>query len=358
MSTELDIFSQISQISNQMKEDAEKKAAQKKKSGGNNKFANADMIFLSNTGAYEFRLLTDSSNKIHEDIFMHTVKTKSGNGATVVCKDPETCEICKRIKTLKDHKYPEVWKYYRRASKKILIKTGKFPNGPIKGMTENKVYIAYVDPSYFKALIEALNLGQQYYKDDLLKMMDIKNPSGGFLANVSRADKKTNYNISFIPQMTIEGDNPETVFGAEKYYITNLGYFKNSYIPEDKLKQCTGILDTLILEVAKNAAKKEEAKPVDPTPAEPNKTEPVKEESPAEPEKIDVVNEEVKVETPPATPETTSESDNATPELNPDKLGADGKPECFGFCDLNSSICRACPSKKACVSEAVAMERL
>jgi hypothetical protein len=335
MTTSLDdLFAQIDEVATSL-EKAQQTQGKKKPTDQN--FKNLDMVFLATQmGTYELKLFTDSDGKIHEEVFLHTVKTATAK-VTVPCKG-ENCTVCALQQKLDGMKNKAAWKFKAYKVNKILVKIG---DSQVKTLKAGTVYVAYVDDGYFKPLIESIRTNKKYYPEDLAKMLKATENSAGMVVSATRGAKKTSFNFNFVQPLKIEAVNETEVFGGKSYKLVNQGYFRTNYVDPNKLKTAEGIIQKLILATAEAAAKKagthvpEPSKTADPLP-------------------------ETKVDSPPTdAPGIIKTVSVDTSVKDPKALDASGKPVCFGYFDPNNDICSTqCQHKRNCLMDAMEHERI
>lgn len=222
---------------------------------GKREFHDMDMVFLSGIhGSYEMRCFADNSGEMAEPIRLHTINTPSGK-VTVVCSGDD-CEICKRAKKLENLGYSLAWRFKHYTLYKVFVKFGSLEGEVRNQLKENSVYIAYVNRKYFQALANAISSMAKYSRDDIAKMLQISEDSGGFIVKVEGSGRDTNYSFNFIPQLKISGNDPKELFGDDlkDFSLSTQGYFRNNYVNQDKVNQAISYLDQLILDTADKGA--------------------------------------------------------------------------------------------------------
>lgn len=222
---------------------------------GKREFHDMDMVFLSGIhGSYEMRCFADNSGEMAEPIRLHTINTPSGK-VTVVCSGDD-CEICKRAKKLEDLGYNLAWRFKHYTLYKVFVKFGSLEGEVRNQLKENSVYIAYVNRKYFQALANAISSMAKYSRDDIAKMLQISEDSGGFIVKVEGSGRDTNYSFNFIPQLKISGNDPKELFGEDlhDFSLSTQGYFRNNYVNQDKVNQAISYLDQLILDTVDKGA--------------------------------------------------------------------------------------------------------
>lgn len=336
------LFEQIDQVAENL-EKASKASGNKKSK--NTEFKNLDMTFLGAvTGTYEMKPFVDSEGKLVEEIYLHTVKTSTAK-VTVPCKG-EGCTLCALQEKLDKMKNKAAWKYKPYKTNKILVKIG---DSQVEALKSGTVYVAYVDDSFFKPLVESIRTNKKYYPNELGSMLQAKESSAGMVVNASRGAKKTSYNFNFIAGLKISAVNEKEVFGHDKYKLENLGFFRKNYINATKLATAESILQKLILATADKAVEKKEAEA------------PKADEVKTAPEEVQAKTEttpEVKVEEPQVT--NTIEATQIDPNIkDPKSVGANGNPNCFGYFDPNSDVCsQNCQHKRLCLLDSMENGRI
>lgn len=346
-----DLFNQIDKVADDLSKQAPKGDGKKGGAKGKTNFGKSlDMTFLAAVmGGYELKPFIDSTGKVSEDIYLHTVKTATTK-VTITCKG-EGCTICALQKKLDDMKNKAAWKFKPYKLNKILVKIGDSQTDKLKA---GNVYVAYVDDAYFKPMIESIKTNKKYFPAELGKMLHADQDSPGFVVNASTSGKKASFNFNFISQIAIKAVDIKEVFGTETYKLENLGYFRKNYIDPQKLASAESIIQKLIIATAENAA----AKKGGTTTEEPKKTDPV-----VEPKTPDVttVTSDAKVDSTTTTTENISvtQVDGANAPKNSKELGADGNPLCFGYFDPNSGTCsQECQHKRNCLTVAMDNDRI
>lgn len=349
-----DLFAQIDKVAEDLKQT---QASGDKKGGGKGKTnfgKSLDMVFLAAVmGGYEAKPFVDSTGKVVEELYLHTVKTATAK-VTVPCKG-EGCTICALQKKLDGMKNKAAWKFKPYKVNKILIKIGDSQTDKLKA---GNVYVAYVDDSYFKPMIDSIKTNKKYFAESLGDMLQAAKDSAGFVVNASKSGKKSSYNFNFIEKLQIKGVDIKEVFGTESYKLENLGYFRKNYIDPQKLSTAESIINKMILATAEAAAAKkggdsgktepdsESKKPVestetksdsgnsDSTPA------PVVEETKIEVKQVDTI-------------------DRSSLPKDPKNTDENGDPLCFGYFDPNSQVCSTqCQHKRKCLTEAMNNDRI
>lgn len=287
---------------------------------GKREYHNMDMVFLSGIhGSYEMRCFADNSGEMAEPIRLHTVNTPSGK-VTVVCSGDD-CEICKRVKKLDDLGYSLAWRFKNYTLYKVFVKFGSLEGEIRNQLKENSVYIAYVNRKYFQALANAISSMAKYNRDDIAKMLQISEDSGGFIVKVEGSGRDTNYSFNFISQLKISGNDPKELFGddLQDFSLSTQGYFRNNYVNQDKVNQAISYLDQLILDMADKGA-------MQPAPA-PSMSAP-----------------EV-----PVAPASESITGIPAPDRAPD-ASLPPPPPCYGNFNTENEKCLGdCPHKKSCI---------
>lgn len=344
-----DLFNQIDKVADDLNKQATSGGGKKGTGKGKTNFGKSlDMTFLAAVmGGYELKPFVDSAGKVVEEIYLHTVKTATSK-VTITCKG-EGCTICALAKKLDDMKNKAAWKFKPYKLNKILVKIGDSQTEKLKA---GNVYVAYVDDSFFKPMIESIKTNKKYFPTELGKMLHANEDSPGFVVNASSSGKKSSYNFNFISQISIKAIDIKEVFGTETYKLENLGYFRKNYIDPQKLASAESIIQKLIIATAENAAAKKAG-----TSEEVKKPE-VKDEV-----KPDVIPD-AKVESTTTTTTTTetiavTEVDGSTYPKNSKELDDKGNPLCFGYFDPNSGVCsQECQHKRQCLTVAMDNDRI
>jgi len=275
-----------------------------KKSSENTEYKNTKMIFLSSIeGEYEAKIFLDVNGQVTDSLYLHSIPT-TGKRITVPCTEAE-CPVCKRVAKLEELGY-EIWRLRAYKLYKIFIKTGKVKSTSSDSLESNSVYVAYVNKSFLKGLIEAINSLTEYEesKVDIAKMYDPESNSGGFVVRAYKSGKSMNFNFNFISGLNIEGINIEDTFGSESQMdLTKAGYFRKSYVDPEKQGAAVQSLDALLVDMQEH------------------------------PENYQLSNED-SYESEEETEESGDESDE-TPTPAPTETSTGEKPDCFGK-DFNS----------------------
>ena len=96
----------------------------------------------------------------------------------------------------------------------------------------------------------------KYSRDDIAKMLQISEDSGGFIVKVEGSGRDPNYSFNFLPQLKISGNDPKELFGEDlhDFSLSTQGYFRNNYVNQDKVNQAISYLDQLILDTVDKGA--------------------------------------------------------------------------------------------------------
>lgn len=339
-----DLFNQIDQVSEKL----EAKNQGNSGKGGKKKvsFKNLDMTFIAGIlGNYEMKLFVDSTGKLSEDIYIHTVKSSTAK-VTVPCKG-EGCTLCALQQKLEDMKNKAAWKFKPYKLNKFIFKVG---DSQVSGLKAGTVYVAYADDNYFKPLIDSIRTNKKYFPNELGLMLHAKESSPGLVVNASKTGKKTSYNFNFISTLKINGVNEVEVFGNDHTYkLENLGYFRSNYIDATKLASAESILQKLIIATAEKSVSKDK----DSTPEKEttSTTETPKAETSSEPVKTEDVPKEA--------PKEEVNSEPVVIVRDSKLLGEDGKPKCFSEFDPNSKACSTeCQHKRECLMKAMELGKI